>query len=95
MSMALSCLLLSLLVLLSALVGPALASSPYDFANELRNAGRRHGSEGAAPSRPPPTDYTGIHDPSGVVWEESSQAWYVFGPGITSHVSTDGYESRA
>ena len=48
-------------------------------------------------ARPAPSGFIGIHDPSGVVWEESSKAWYMFGTGgglnssVSSHVSTDGY----
>jgi arabinan endo-1,5-alpha-L-arabinosidase len=48
-------------------------------------------------ARPAPSGFIGVHDPSGVVWEESSKAWYMFGTGggfnssVSSHVSTDGY----
>ena len=62
-------------------------------------AGRSHSPPVTTPTeaaaspavRPPPTGYTGIHDPSGVVYEEESNAFYVWGTGLTSHVSTDGY----
>jgi hypothetical protein len=48
-------------------------------------------------ARPAPSGYISVHDPSGVVWEESSNGWYMFGTGgglnssVSSHVSTDGY----
>ena len=74
---------LSLVLLGGCGVGVS-ATSPH----QLMNGGKAV----VAPSaRPPPTGYIGIHDPSGVVWEEASQSWYVFGTGLTSHVSTDGY----
>ena len=50
-----------------------------------------------AAARPAPSGYIGVHDPSGIVWEESSKTWYLFGTGgglnssVSSHVSTDGY----
>ena len=92
-------LMLELCVLLIVLLiaEPTLALSPHDFATHLHTTTRHTNqptapTQPAPPARPPPTGYTNIHDPSGVVWEEASQAWYVFGTGITSHVSTDGYE---
>ena len=87
-----STLFLSFILLLLSVVAPVLASSPREFVSALYNDAHRPTAPPSAPgTRPPPTGYTFIHDPSGVVWEESSQAWYVFGTGLTSHVSKDGY----
>ena len=79
--------LLSCLLLLSLLL--ALPASA--FAKGARGPVAGPGVAQSASARPPPTGYVGIHDPSGVVWDDVSQMWYVWGTGLTSHVSTDGY----
>jgi len=65
------------------------------FFNVVAAAARLHGSyhdSRAAPAaRPAPSGYTSVHDPSSVVWEEASQRYYMYGTGLTSHVSVDGY----
>jgi arabinan endo-1,5-alpha-L-arabinosidase len=50
-----------------------------------------------AQQRPAPSGYISIHDPSSIVYEDASQAYYQFGTGLlqdeflSSHVSKDGY----
>ena len=85
-------LLLALSLLLSVTGAPVSALSSDGFAKAVQgDVANAVAAAEAASARPPPSGYVGIHDPSGVVWEEESQAWYVFGTGMTSHVSTDGY----
>ena len=83
--------MLSLLVLL--LTAAVAVASPHSLADALHghDGSSRPSSSSSVSARPPPTGYTGIHDPSGAVWDDVSQAWYIWGTGLTSHVSTDGY----
>ena len=73
-----------------------LSSGSANPGHAVRQTLPRPSSGDGAAARPAPSGYIIVHDPSGVVWEESSQAWYMFGTGggnssVSSHVSTDGY----
>ena len=100
-------LLLALLAVLATALTPASSSSDRHTRNNDLAAPRppkpsppRPSSPRAAAalfSRPPPSGETSIHDPSGVVYDQSSKQYYQFGTGLrpnellASHVSPDGY----